>query len=582
MGIMSKRNAGRAKLTLGLIAVAITVGRWTGCAELGDAGTYNLGVMYYEGQEVPQDYREAAKWFRKAAAQGLAKAQHNLGVMYYEGQGVPQDNREAAKWFRKADARGDARAQHNLGVMYYNGLGVPQDHREAVKWYRKAAAQGYAAAQNNLGVMYYNGLGVPQDHREAVKWYRKAAAQGYAVAQNNLSWMHHNSIGVPQDYREAAKWTRKAAARGDAAAQYNLGEMYRKGEGVPQDVHDWLKRYRKAAEQGDAEAQNSLGLMYASGTGVPQDYREAAKWTRKAAEQGLAEAQYGLGYMYAEGEGVPQDFLQAHAWMNLAAGQGDKRAAELRDRVATRMTPAQVFEAQQLAAELRDRIEADTNGRGRGLTGTKPQSRHAAPTAPGPAAIERPRRSRQELQEAARRGAAVATGRVGQMYATGQGVPQDLIEATTNSLPKLPSAKPKVNQRPRLSPAPSAEQDSKAHQDVKRRVKEGSVVTTLPEPTGRRALYRKVTPPTVLSRIKPVYSERARKAKLEGTVELSAIVRKNGSIEAVKVLRGLGLGLDESAVRALKSWQFRPGMKNGRPVDLRINIEVTFGLRSPP
>lgn len=89
-----------------------------------------------------------------------------------------------------------------------------------------------------------------------------------------------------------------------------------------------------------------------------------------------------------------------------------------------------------------------------------------------------------------------------------------------------------------------------------------------------------VTSPTVLSRIKPVYSEAARKATLEGKVVLSAIVRKDGSLEVLKVVRGLGLGLDENAIKALKKWRFRPGKRNGKPVDVALNIEVAFSLRS--
>ena len=88
-----------------------------------------------------------------------------------------------------------------------------------------------------------------------------------------------------------------------------------------------------------------------------------------------------------------------------------------------------------------------------------------------------------------------------------------------------------------------------------------------------------VTPPTVLSRIEPVYSEEARKAKYQGVVVLSAIVRKDGTIEILKVVRSLGLGLDENAIRALKSWRFRPGMRGGKPVDVALNIEVNFSLR---
>ena len=88
-----------------------------------------------------------------------------------------------------------------------------------------------------------------------------------------------------------------------------------------------------------------------------------------------------------------------------------------------------------------------------------------------------------------------------------------------------------------------------------------------------------VSAPSVLFRIEPTYSEEARKAKYQGVVVLSAIVRKDGTIEIQRVVRGLGLGLDENAIAALRQWKFRPGMKNGAPVDVALNIEVNFSLR---
>ena len=78
----------------------------------------------------------------KAAEQGDPFAQFALGVMYYFGKGVPQDSKEAVKWFRKAADQGDADAQIKLGLMYEKGKDVPQNDVEAVKWYDLAASQG--------------------------------------------------------------------------------------------------------------------------------------------------------------------------------------------------------------------------------------------------------------------------------------------------------------------------------------------------------------------------------------------------------------------------------------------------------
>ncbi|MCH8931814.1 MAG: sel1 repeat family protein, partial [Nitrospinae bacterium] len=61
--------------------------------------------MYLYGEGVPQDYAEAAKWYRKAAEQGDAEAQAMLGLMYLNGEGVPQENVQAHKWFNLSASR---------------------------------------------------------------------------------------------------------------------------------------------------------------------------------------------------------------------------------------------------------------------------------------------------------------------------------------------------------------------------------------------------------------------------------------------------------------------------------------------
>jgi TPR repeat protein len=73
-------------------------------------------------------------------------------------------------------------------------------------------------------------------------------------------------------------------------------------------------------------------------------------WYRKAADQGVIDAQFNLGIMYVYGSGV-QDYVQAHMWWNLAAVSGDEDAIKNRDKVAKKMTPAQIAEAQKLARE---------------------------------------------------------------------------------------------------------------------------------------------------------------------------------------------------------------------------------------
>ena len=151
------------------------------------------------------------------------------------------------------------------------------------------------------------------------------------------------------DYATALQEWRPLAEQGNATAQSLLGAMYFKGLGVPQDDAEAARWLRLAAEQGDADAQLIIGTMYRTGRGVPQDDAEAARWFRKAAEQGHADAQVNLGAMYGLGLGVPRDDATAHMWLNLAAAQGSADAAEQRDKLAGRMTAADISEAQRRA-----------------------------------------------------------------------------------------------------------------------------------------------------------------------------------------------------------------------------------------
>jgi TonB family protein len=83
----------------------------------------------------------------------------------------------------------------------------------------------------------------------------------------------------------------------------------------------------------------------------------------------------------------------------------------------------------------------------------------------------------------------------------------------------------------------------------------------------------------VVYRVEPEYSEEARRARYEGTVVFEAVIRRDGSIDVVRLVRSLGFGLDQNAIRALKEWRFRPATKSGVPVDVTMNVEVRFNLR---
>jgi periplasmic protein TonB len=87
-----------------------------------------------------------------------------------------------------------------------------------------------------------------------------------------------------------------------------------------------------------------------------------------------------------------------------------------------------------------------------------------------------------------------------------------------------------------------------------------------------------VSSPILLSKTEPEYSEEARKAKHQGSVVLYVQIDTSGRATNIKVVKSLGLGLDEKAVEAVSKWKFSPGKKDGKPVTVEATIEVNFRL----
>jgi uncharacterized protein len=152
------------------------------------------------------DYATAATLWRQLADQGDATAQYRIGIMYNNGEGVPQNYTEAARWFRLAAEQGDAKAQFLLGFLFAAGNGVSLNDAEAARWFRRAADQGEARAQFLLGSAYAEGAGVAQDYVSARMWFELAAARGEPNAQKALAWSAQRM--TPAQTAEAQKRAR--------------------------------------------------------------------------------------------------------------------------------------------------------------------------------------------------------------------------------------------------------------------------------------------------------------------------------------------------------------------------------------
>jgi protein TonB len=95
---------------------------------------------------------------------------------------------------------------------------------------------------------------------------------------------------------------------------------------------------------------------------------------------------------------------------------------------------------------------------------------------------------------------------------------------------------------------------------------------------GLRHVGGGVSSPEVIFKVEPEFSEEARKAKFMGVVTVNLIVDTHGLPQNVRVIRGVGMGLDEKALEAVRQYRFKPAMENGHPVPVQVNVEVNFQI----
>ncbi|HYT67710.1 MAG TPA: energy transducer TonB [Vicinamibacterales bacterium] len=88
-----------------------------------------------------------------------------------------------------------------------------------------------------------------------------------------------------------------------------------------------------------------------------------------------------------------------------------------------------------------------------------------------------------------------------------------------------------------------------------------------------------VTAPAVIKEVKPVYPPDAKAEGVTGMVELQGVVESDGMIDRIKVTKSLDARLDAESIKALEQWQFKPGMKDGEAVAVRVNVEMTFMIK---
>lgn len=403
------------------------------------------------------DQAGAAGWYRRAVAQGDAKAMVRLGAMTLEGVGVAQNTdtglrllrrgadsglpeaatalgrallvlgdagdarggtpEEAAALFRSAGQAGDAEAMGRLGDLYAAGRGVPRDLAQAVAWRRKAAEAGYAPAAHALGLMYLSGQGVTPYALEAARLFERAAKAGHVPSMLQLADLYFEGLGVFKDRHRALELYDQAGDT-DSKAAAVLCRLFAAGDDAHRDAGRAAKYCRLAADAGNAPSATLLGLGMLRGR-LPGNMGTATALLSRAAWAGDAEAMYAMALLHLAGQGVASNPTEAFRWCTKAADAGLPEAKGLLAALSEEELPS----ADNLAKAMDFYREAAMAGDAEaGFALGSLLSKGLA----GPPDFDE---ARKWYATAAKAGDARAQFNLGLMYLTGKGGPVDDKEA---------------------------------------------------------------------------------------------------------------------------------------------------------
>ena len=198
---------------------AMRVGKRTG-KRLKSLGIYLAVVLLGSASPALADYEDgvnaafagdfdtAFREFSLAAEAGLDLAQYNLGILYFTGQGVDQDFAQAYTWTEAAAQQGHLAAQFNLASLLFEGQGIKRDRAAAVEWFGKAAKGGHPEAAFVLAKLYQEGDDVERSLVLAHAWASMAAANEHADGAALRSELEGrmNAEQLSQARRQFALW----------------------------------------------------------------------------------------------------------------------------------------------------------------------------------------------------------------------------------------------------------------------------------------------------------------------------------------------------------------------------------------
>ena len=342
------------KLAISALNIWLNVFEKSSSTEIkSDDDIFEQALEFYDDGQ----HEKAVDLFLLLAEQGHIEAQCFLASCYENGEGVPVDQEEAAKWYCKAAEQGDADAQYCLASCYAKGKGVSVDEQEAAKWYRKAAEQGNADAQNWLEQWSEDILkNTAKDQNEKISSdssiieLKKILSKNCGKVQFDIcesllrscfcndtliiySLLKAVSLEIMPDMFNDIKNKEFIYGKYIATLQHDGNCSY--GEALKITCF-WRECFKKDSFVNDDYINKLLyrAKILEGEALVEKDYKKSILFFCRAAVQGNAEAQFQLGYCLENGWGVKVDCHEALFWYARAAKRRHNEAATSLYRLA--------------------------------------------------------------------------------------------------------------------------------------------------------------------------------------------------------------------------------------------------------
>lgn len=296
------------------------------CAERcgrGEAQSCNdLGLMFYDGREVAQDWERAGFYFKEACDKNNSGGCYNLATLYANGSGVTKDPSFAAEVYEKGCDLGNAPSCYALADARIKGEGMEKDAPRAAVLFRKACENGLPRGCARFADLMADGEGVDLDRTGALNFYERACNGGEVDTCYDLAerW-EQGKLGDP-DGTIAVRFYEKACDGGSAKGCARAALLLDRGLITKRDASRAVKLYERACEAGNGQSCYDIGALSFLGEGVPTDKARAAAFFGKACEAGESAGCFQLGRMSYQGDGIPADKKGAAAAFDKACPKG--------------------------------------------------------------------------------------------------------------------------------------------------------------------------------------------------------------------------------------------------------------------